>query len=122
MKWAKQSFDIATEKGARSVDGHVSGPWGLHESPDGRWVVTHLPSGMVAGRGWTKAKAMRLAAVMREAVPDEEWAALRNDSPAKIRHDIGARVMAALAVKNLDRGADGGPHMRKRYRLNGYAR
>lgn len=70
--WARGSFDISTENGARRVDGYVRDGIGVHRSLlNCGWTLTHIRSGMAFKFGVrTATKARAIADAVLVAVPE----------------------------------------------------
>lgn len=69
----KQSFEITTDIGTRKVEGLVDGTFGIHESLDGFYPITHLKTGMMMFKFIYMLEARRFVSLCKETTFPIPW-------------------------------------------------
>lgn len=77
MKWTKQTYKIKTEHDFKEVEGVVCGQWGI-DKRDGRYLLTHLPTG-----GLTE--SARTMKFLKDLVATDEFQEFDNNNAAPLR-------------------------------------
>lgn len=76
MRWSRQTINLTTTAGPRSVQADTYGSWAVHEPLNGghaiyiAWAVTHVPTGLSVGTGFPKDRARKLCQQLHRIVGD----------------------------------------------------
>jgi hypothetical protein len=98
--WKKGSFSFTTSKGEKLTEPALVSPSGLFtvRKVDDKWVVSHVPSGLAAGRLVDQAAAKALAARL-EAVPGIDWKSTTPVKSGDAASQRAAEILRAVAFR-----------------------
>ena len=79
-KWSKQKYKIKTERSFSETEGVVCGQWGI-DKRDGRYLLTHLPTGGLV-------ESARTMKFLKELVDTSEFQNFDGKNLAPLREAI----------------------------------
>lgn len=87
-KWVKQTYKIKMEHGFKEVEGVVCGQWGI-DKRDGRYLLTHLPTGGLTESARTMTFLKKLVATPEFETFDGENVAPLRETIQRFRNEFG---------------------------------